>query len=201
MNAMSQEDTVKKLVTFKEKLEKRIKKLESKLNEERLMLETINSILLEKGFKHANITGTPTAASIAQPKSKLKPASNLQPSNEHEDVIPLKTIAGELLANLYTNQNALHVIPAKNKSFNINTPPFKQFLVGRVLEKMHEKDSELADTGKLNEDQIFSYNIIQENDTIREIVIESFNADRLRELKSSIRWTLEKMHEKIENQT
>ena len=85
---------------------------------------------------------------------------------------------------------------AEDKNFNINTPPFTQFLVERVLAKMQEKDSELARTGQLTTDKIFSYNIVQEGDIIHEIVIKNSDANRLRELKSSIRWTLEKMYEK-----
>ena len=93
----------------------------------------------------------------------------------------------------------LHVVLAKDKTFNVNTPPFKQFLVERVLMKMQEKDNELVTAGQLAPDKIFSYNIIQEEDEIHEIVIRNYNANRLRELKSSIRWTLEKMHEKTKS--
>jgi hypothetical protein len=62
---------------------------------------------------------------------------------------------------------------------------------------MQEKDNELARTGQLTPNKIFSYNIIQDGDIVREITIRNVDAERLRELKSSIRWTLEKMYEKM----
>jgi hypothetical protein len=68
--------------------------------------------------------------------------------------------------------------------------------VERVLAKMQEKDNELVRTGQLTADKMFAYNIVREGDLLREIVIRNVDEERLRELKSSIRWTLEKMYEK-----
>jgi len=194
---MSQEaEKLKKLVAFKKKLEKRIKKLESELNEQRLMLEALDSILLEKGFKRAEIAKTPAAAEVSPVKEEpsVQPP---QPLAEDENVIPLKAVTGELLANLYINEDSLRVVLAEDKEFNFNTPPFRQFLVERVFAKMQEKDSELARAGQLTPGEIFSYNIVQEDERVRELVIRNFDANRLRELRSSVRWTLEKMYEKM----
>jgi hypothetical protein len=91
----------------------------------------------------------------------------------------------------------VHVVPAGDKRFDINTPPFTQFLIERVLLKMQGKDDELSATGKINPDHVFSYDVTQENNILREIVIRNIDSDRLKELKSSIRWTLEKMYEKM----
>jgi uncharacterized coiled-coil protein SlyX len=196
---MSQEaEKIKKLVAFKKKLEKRVEELESELNEQQLMLEAVNSILLEKGFKRAEIAKKPAEAEVT-PVQEEPPVQPLQPSAESEKVISLKTVTGEALASLYVNEDSLRVVLAEDKNFNINTPPFTQFLVERVLAKMQEKDSELARTGQLTTDEIFSYTIIQEGDRIREIAIKNFDNNRLRELNSSIRWTLEKMYEKTKD--
>jgi hypothetical protein len=46
---------------------------------------------------------------------------------------------------------------------------------------------------------MFAYNIVREGDLIREIIIRNVDEERLRELKSSIRWTLEKMYEKTKS--
>jgi hypothetical protein len=92
------------------------------------------------------------------------------------------------------------VVPAEGKSFNVNMPPFTQFLVERVLAKMQDRDNELARTGQLTQEEILSYSIARDGDVIREISIRNVDAERLRELKSSIRWTLEKMNEKMKTQ-
>ncbi len=196
---MSQEaEKIKKFVAFKEKLEKRVEELESELNEQRLMLEAVNSILLEKGFKRVEIAKAPAATEVL-PVREETPVMPPQPSAKYENVISLETVTREPLANIYINQDSLRGVLAEDKNFNIDTPPFKQFLVQRVLAKMQEKDSELARTGQLTPDKIFSYNIIQEDDRIHEITIKNSDDNRLRELKSSIRWTLEKMYEKTKD--
>ncbi|MEM3699773.1 MAG: hypothetical protein QXL57_02755 [Candidatus Bathyarchaeia archaeon] len=195
---MSQEaEKIKKLVAFKKKLEKRVEDLEAELKELQTMLEAVNSMLLEKGFKRAEIPKAPAEAEALPPKEV--PTEKALPM-EYESVTPLKAADGELLANLYTSGDIVRVVPAEGKNFNVNTPPFTPFLVERVFAKMQEKDNELSRTGQLAPEKVFSYNIVREGDTIREIIIEHVDQDRLRELKSSIRWTFEKMYEKMRSQ-
>jgi hypothetical protein len=201
---MSQDaEKIKRIVAFKKKLEERVGALESELKELQTMLETVNSVLLEKGFRHPEIKKEPAAAEISQPKEKAEiepsPAS-VQPSIEYENIVPLKTFNDELLANLHISENLLRIVPVENKNFDVNMSPFTPFLIEKVFLKMQEKDNELIRSGQLAPDKVFSYDIIKDGDVIREIVIRNFDEDRLRELKSSIRWTLEKMYEKMKAQ-
>jgi uncharacterized coiled-coil protein SlyX len=200
---MSQDsEKIKRLVSFKQKLEKRVEELGSELKELQATLEALNSILLEKGFKHAEITKSPAEIEALLPKEEVTvEPSPPQPPTEYESVIPLNTATGELLATLHVSEDSLRVVPAEDKSFNVNTPPFTPFLVERVFAKMQEKDNELARTGQIAPEKIFCYNIVREDEVIREITIKHVDQDRLRELKSSIRWTLEKMYEKMKSQS
>jgi len=196
-------EKIKKFVAFKRSLEQKISNLETELKDLQSMLEAVNSILLEKGFKHAEVSKEPSQPEILPSKMESAPEYEAHPpfpSGEQESVTLLKSVTGELLASIFTSENVLRIVPAEDKTFDINTPPFTQFLVERVLTKMQERDNELIRTGQLDPDRIFSYNVIREGDVIREIVIQNVDADRLRELKSSIRWTLEKMHEKMRSQ-
>jgi hypothetical protein len=198
---MSQDaEKVVRLVEFKKRLEKRVAELDAELKEQQALLETINSILLEKGFKRAEIPKTPIEIQVEPPKeeaiAEAEPSRTQPTITETENVIPLKSVTGEILAILHVHGDSLRVLPNEEKNFNTNTPPFTQFLVERVFVKMQERDNELVRTGQLSPERMFSYNLVREGDTIREIVINHVDADRLRELKSSIRWTLEKMDEK-----
>ncbi len=116
---------------------------------------------------------------------------------DYEKSVPLKTATGDLLANLHMGENSMRVVFAEDKDFNISTPPFMSFLVERVLVKMQEKDREAAGTGEIAPEKILSYNIVREGDVVREITIQSIRPERLKELKSTVRWTLEKMYEKM----
>jgi len=197
-------DRTKKLINLKRNLEKRVADTESELKELQATLEAVDLILLEKGFRRAEISKEPAKAEAvvaqAQPASESDARHSL-PEVESENAMPLETNTGEFLANLYGSENSLRVVLAKDKNFDVNIPPFAQFLIGRVLTKMQERDNELVRAGQLAPDKIFSYNIVREGDLIREVTIKNADAERLKELKSSIRWTLEKMYEKMRSQT
>src|SRR3990170_1164523 len=188
-------EKMKALVAFKQKLEKRIRELNAELDEASATLDTVNSILLEKGFKRGDIKEVAEAPKEMPPVTEERVAVPVP--QEPETVIPLKTLNEEPLAIIYVDKDSLHVLPDESKSFSVNTPPFTHFLVERILAKMQEKDNELVRMGQLTPDKMFAYNIVREGDLIREIVIRNVDDERLKELKSSIRWTLEKMYEKM----
>jgi hypothetical protein len=198
---MSQDsENVKRLIDFKKRIETRLQELEAELKEYKTMLDTVNSILLEKGFRHVEIGPKPNAAASSMEEKEETAAVEHGASEaevEPESVNTLKSVNGEVLADFYVDADSLHVVPAEDKDFNVNTPPFNQFFVQRVLLKMQERDNELARSGQLANDKILCFDIAREGDVIREIVIRNFDSDRLKELKSSIRWTFEKMLEKM----
>ena len=191
---MSQDaEKIKMLIAFKQNIQKRIEKLQSELNDLHVILETIDLILLEKGFKRAEIPKTPNQRTILT-KVTEKRSSTSAPLEQQ--VVPLKADNDDLLANMFVSEDSLQVLFAEDKEFDFNTPPFQQFLVERVFNKMHEKDNKLASTGQIPPGKIFSYNIVQDGPKLREIRIKNINKERVKELKSSIRWTLAKMYEK-----
>jgi hypothetical protein len=195
-------EKMKRLVAFKKKLETRIEGLNADLADLNATLDTVDSILLEKGFKRPEIpVKSAMPATRAEQEESICIEDVSQTATEAPNVAVLKSDTGESLADLYVGDDgSLHVVLAKDKNFDINTPPFNQFLIQRVLLKMQERDSELVKSGQLTPDRILCFDITREGDSIRGLVIRNFDSDRLRELKSSIRWTLEKMFEKMKGQ-
>lgn len=203
---MSQDqERLKALLALKQRLEKRIERIEAESKELKISLEAVNSILLEKGFKRGNIKESEQQAKEVQITPKTQPelskeTKDVKPTGyqggEPENVIPLKNVNDESLAIIYVEKDSIHILPDESKHFSVNTPPFSNFLIERVLVKMQDKDAELVRMKQLAPEKMFSYNIVREGDLIREIVIRNADEDRFRELKSSIRWTLEKMYEK-----
>jgi hypothetical protein len=194
---------MKSLIAFKKRLEDQLEKLTAETIEVEAALDTVNSILLDKGFKRGDmkeVPEPPVPKEVVLPKQEPEaPKPAVQHMPEPESVIPLKTMTDEPLALIYFDKQAMHVLPDESKNFSVNTPPFGNFLVERVFAKMQEKDSELVRMGQLTADKMFSYNIVREGDLIREIIIRNVDEERLKELKSSIRWTFEKMYEKIKS--
>ena len=197
---MSQDsEKLKALVNFKKKLEKQIEELDAEMKDLIATLDAVNSILLEKGFKRGDMKEV-KAPAVEEPPTVHVTVKDEEVAEkravEPESVISLKTMNDEPLALIYVDKDALHVMPDESKKFSISTQPFQAFLVERVLTKMQEKDNELLKAGQLTPDKMFAYNVVTEGDLIREIILRNVDEERLKELKSSIRWTLEKMYEK-----
>jgi len=193
---------MRKIATLRTVLEKRIYELQAELDQLKTLLEFANSALLEKGFKKPEIKPFFTPAPVVEEPAQAsqpapKPLETTEPITEQVLSIPIKTVTGELLADLYSDDENMRVVLAKDKQFTVDTPPFTAFLVQRVLAKMQEKDRESASAGEMPPERILSYEIVKEGDVIREVDIKNVGSDRARELKSSIRWTLEKMYEKM----
>ena len=198
-------EKLKSMIALKKRLEDQLEKLEAETKEVQDTLDTVNQILLEKGFKRGDIKEVTAQTTIPKevvlPKHEPEPPKTA-PANQHtepESVIPLKTMTDEPLALIYFEKQSIHVLPDETKKFSVNTAPFTTFLVEKVFAKMQEKDKELVRLGQLSTDKMFSYNIVREGDLIREIIIKNADDERLKELKSSIRWTFEKMYEKIKS--
>jgi hypothetical protein len=206
---MSQDsERMKGMVALKQRLEKRIARLDAETKELQATLDTVNSILLEKGFKRpsikdvdATVKETPKEIRVQIKDEEIRSKESKSPyqGGEPENVIPLKSINDESLALIYIEKDSIHILPDESKHFSVNTPPFGNFLVERVLAKMQDKDTELVRLKQLTTDRMFSYNIVREGDLIREIVIRNVDEERFKELKSSVRWTLEKMYEKMKS--
>ncbi len=196
---MSEEgDRTKLLIAFKKKTETRIEELENELKEQQATLEIVNSILLEKSFRHPQIKPTPTSEPRLEEETTETPSEEIPEHVEPQftGIQTLKSATGEVLAELHFDRGLLRVVLAEDKVFNINTPPFNQFLIQRVLLKMQERDNELVRAGRIDADRILCFDIIREGDIVKELVIRNIDSERLREMSSSIRWTLEKMVEK-----
>jgi hypothetical protein len=197
-----EKEHVKKMAKLRANLEQKIESLEEELEAQRTLLALIDSALVQQSFKRAEIQ-KPSQASTLQyvsPKPVTKQSEvpiSVEVKPQRKGII-LKTITGDVLAELLLEQDVLRILFPVDKDFDINIPPFTSFFVERVLAKMLEKDKEDVNAGKLDPDTIISFDIIQDGNTLKEIIIKNLRPERLRELKSSLRWTLEKMFERMQ---
>lgn len=190
MSESEEKDNIKKMAKLRATIEKRVEALETELDEMKTLLTLIDSTLIKEGFKRAEIS--------QPPQTQTQQPAPMQPPVTKKKGIPLKTVTGDLLAEIYTEKDDMQIVLAQDKNFDVNIPPFTSFFVERVLAKMQEKDKEDAGKGKLAPERILEYTIERDGATIKEIDIQNLRPERFRELKSSIRWTLEKMFEKMQ---
>lgn len=156
---------------IKKFLEERIQELKK----EKEMLELILS-LLESG--------------VISPKRTVK----IEP-RPGEKIVPLRGSDGTLLAEMYIGKSEIRIIPFVELSVDI--PPFRQFFIARVLEGIKRKDIDKIERGEIDASKAFDYEIIVDRGIIKEIRLKNiFDERRRMDIKSSAKWTLEKMFEK-----
>jgi hypothetical protein len=189
MSENEEKETIKKIAKLRSTLEKRVEAMEAELDEMKTLLSLIDTTLVKESFKRAEISKP-----VQSPQKQETPPPPVVPQKRG---VPLKTVTGDLLAELHTEKDSMQIVLAKDKNFDINTPPFTSFFVERVLAKMEEKDKEDAKQGKLAPENVLTFSMKQDGNIIREITLHNLRRERSRELKSSIRWTLEKMYERM----
>ena len=199
------EEIIRKLMELRTYLDSRIKQLEDEQEKLKTLFKIVDEVIVSKSFRIAETTQQPRPEPA--PKAVMHPSAQAAPTHveaivQSGEEIPLKTQNGVLLANMYVDETDIHIIPDKEKVLQLSTPPFQSFLVGRILESMRLKDQEDVKTGALAPNLAFEYEVIKEEDIIREIVIRNYgNQRRMREIMTTTRWTLEKMNEKAATPT
>lgn len=194
---MSEEETVKKLAEAKAYLEKRIGELEGEISRLRSFLDAVDVTLTEKSFKRAEVPKTLPPPFAMPPTVPPAPPPGAPAPPPYQQAYPLKTVTGVHLADVYVSDRELKVVSAPNMKYDVNSPPLRAFLIGRVLEPMQTKDRESARTGELSAEKILSYRIEQDGNLLKTIAIINYGDERrLLELKNAIRWTLRRIYEK-----
>jgi len=134
------------------------------------------------------------------PAPQRAPPSTQPPSEApgaDEQGFPIKSKNGEELGTLYIGQYSVRIVPHPSLRLSAKTPPFQSFFIDRVIGEMRRKDEMAVDAGSKDPMSIIDHEVILDGDIIKEIRITNIDEDaRVRELRSSIRWTLERMIEK-----
>jgi hypothetical protein len=188
---MSNEKETKKLLEFRESIENRIQELETEINDLHKALEEIDNVIVKTGFR----TFTPADTLVKQtPSVESAPT----PLPEPEDMMHITSKDGTVLGKLNVDENSIIFTPKELFGFTTDFPPFQSFFIDRVLENMRNTDQQRAANGDIDPSEILSYNVIEDLGKIKTVTIENYGGERrLREINSSLRWTLDKMYDKV----
>lgn len=188
------EEILESLMDLKEYLETRIQTLNNELGKLRALYKIVDEVIISKSFQGAEslLKKQPT-----ETRTSESTGSTLEPV----DRVLLKTNRGVLLAEALIQPQNMRIIPVKDMRFNVNTTPFQSFFVSRILESMKGKDNEAVRKGEILPEMAMTFEVISDGDIIQEISINNYGDEqRLREIRNSCRWTLEKMYERKEQE-
>ncbi len=179
---MSEED-VKNLAELKKDLEEKIMKIEKELTLLKTSLKLVDEALAKISFK-------PASKIIEESEEKI-------PEEVFEEVFQIKSKSGEDLGNIYVGKNMIKIVPRQDLGLTVKTSPFQSFFIERVLEKMKKKDEEDVIRKKKSPEEVIDYKVETDGDLIKEIIIRNISDEtRIREIRSVVRWTFERMLEK-----
>ena len=173
-----EEDQVKKAAELKLWLETRIAELQEEMGRLKETLTLVDASLRASTFRPA-IEMMDEAKEIPETR-ELK-----------------QDKGGSVIATASVTSETVTVEPKDGLKLRQSTPPFKTFLLGKILQGMRAKDQELVAQGKLAKGRELTFNVEEAQGTISRVIVENYREKaRLNEILSTIAWTFSRMLEK-----
>ena len=188
------EDEVKRAADVREWLEERIIELESELARLKDMQTVVDSVLRKTSF----IPAAELRAKSLPVESKKPPPPPQPVAATSEESRPLRRSKdGMLIANAVVTQDRIIIVPSSDVKVSQTIPPFQTFFVNRILKGYETKDKELAQAGKLQDNQILTFKVEEIEGNIGKVTITNYREKaRLNEILSTVNWALARMLEK-----
>jgi hypothetical protein len=174
----SSERDVKKAAELKLWLEGRIAELQDEIERLKESLGYVDATLRASTFRPAN--------------------EMLAEVREAPEVRELKRDKGnQVIARASVTQDSVSIVPSEGLALKSMTPPFKSFLLGKILQGMKTADLDLISKGKLEKDAELRFEVEESDGTIAKLTVENYREKaRLNEILSTVSWTFSRMLEK-----
>ena len=185
-------EEAKKLAELKQFLERRIEELRRELEALEEISRLVDAALSSASFVRASELAARPQAPPAQPQRKTE-APPRQEAPLSEAVVTSRS-TGEKLARVVVYPSRIEIVFLRE--FSASTPPFESFFVRKVLEGFKRRDEDLIVRGEKSPGEGFDYQIEEDGSILRRILITNYGDKKVvDEIKSTLRWTLEKMVE------
>jgi len=193
---MSSETDIRKLLKMRADLEDRVEQLQTEIADLKVAMVEMDKAIIQQGFHQPS----PAFQAMKPPETKheeYKPqeTKTLEPITDGSSI---QAKDGTILGKVQLTDDTIIFTPREELNFTTSTPPFQSFLLDRVLTNMKTTDESRATTGEITPEQVLSFNIEADGETIKVLTIHNYGGERrLREIQSSLRWSLDKMYDKM----
>jgi hypothetical protein len=172
------EKDVKKAAELKLWLEGRIRELQEEIERLKESLTYVDATLRATTFK-------PAIEMMAEAK-EIPETRELK-----------RDKGGEVIALASVTTDSVSIEPREGVVLKQGTPPFKTFLMGKILQGMKSKDEELVASGRLSKGSELRFDVDETNGAINRLMIENYREKaRLNEILNTVAWTFSRMLEK-----
>lgn len=181
---MSKAQETRRLLQFRETIERRMAEVEAEAADLRAAMEAIDNMIVSGGFRTPEV---PEAAPQPVPQPEAV-----------DEGMSVTSKDGAVLGRMRVEGKTLIFEPMQEYEFRTDIPPFQSFLVERVLANMSSTDRERAANGEIDQSEILEYQVVEEDGVLESLHVSNYGGERrLREINSSLRWTFDKMYDKI----
>jgi len=192
---LDKEIDVEHLAGLKSYLERRLAALENRVEAYKEYIRAIDTVLGRSSFKVAADMLKETPAAVVG--KTVEPGVARQPAESYVTDL-ISRVDGSKLGMMAVSKASITITPVENSRVPIDSGTFNSFFVRRILSNMVQKDEEQVKLRKLSDKEKISYKINRNSDgSFKEIVISNYgDENRLKQITTTIRWTLEKAAEK-----
>jgi hypothetical protein len=181
------EDELRRNAELKEWMENRIAELQEETDRLKEALAVVDSVLRASSFRPAAVIAAST------PRPAVEEAA--EPIPEIRELRRDK--GGETVAVAQVTRDRLKVEPVPEVNLRPEIPPFKSFLLGKILAGMKVNDEESVAKGRLKKGEELRYNVVEKSGKIHSLVVENYREkERLNEILNTVSWTFSRMLEK-----
>ena len=119
-------------------------------------------------------------------------------AREIPEILELKRDkGGQVIATASVTSDAVSIEPKEGVPLKPTTPPFKSFLIGKILQGMKTEDEEMVRAGKLGKGMELRFDVEENNGLVGKVIVENYREKaRLNEILSTVSWTFSRMLEK-----
>jgi len=185
------EDQLRRNAELKLWIETRIAELQEEVDRLKEALSVIDSALRASSFKPA----TELASAAPRPAVGEATEPSAEPIPEIRELRRDK--GGDTIAIAQVTRQRLKIEPVAEVTLKAETPPFKSFLLGKILSGMKSADEDSVAKGRLKRGEALSYSLAERSGKISALVIDNYREkERLTEILNTVSWTFSRMLEK-----
>jgi hypothetical protein len=191
------DEQLKRAADLKLWIESRIAELQEEVEKLREAQTMVDTVLRTSSFRPAS----EVASSPSRPREEPRPREETQSRDEGGQIPEMRELrrdkGGETIAVARVTKEKVIIEPVAEVALSSDTPPFKSFLVGKILTGMKTKDDELASKGKVDKGKEIRFNVAERGGRISSITIDNYREnERLTEILNTVGWTFSRMLEK-----
>jgi hypothetical protein len=192
MMMSTSDEQLKRAADLKLWIDSRIAELQEEVEKLKEAQNMVDTVLRTSSFRPASeVAVSPPRPREEQPRSRDEGGQIPEMRELRRDK------GGETIAIAQVTKDKVVIEPVAEVALRSDTPPFKSFLVGKILTGMKAKDEELAGKGKVDKGKELRFNVAEKGGKISAIVIDNYReSERLTEILNTVGWTFSRMLEK-----